>query len=38
LEAGNFEPAGSLIDLVGILVSLFGLALASYLVYIRLQL
>ena len=38
LEAGNFEPAGFLIDLVGILVALFGLALAGYLVYIQLQL
>ena len=38
LEAGNFEPAGFLIDLVAILVALFGLALAGYLVYIQLQL
>jgi inner membrane protein YidH len=37
LEAGKFEPAGFLIDLVGILVALFGLALAAYLVYIQLQ-
>jgi len=35
LESGNFEPAGFLIDLVGILVALFGLALAGYLVYIE---
>lgn len=38
LEAGNFEPAGFLIDLVAILVALFGLVLAGYLVYIQLQL
>ena len=37
LESGRFEPAGFLIDLVGILVALFGLALAGYLVYIQLQ-
>jgi inner membrane protein YidH len=37
LEAGKFEPAGFLVDLVGILVALFGLALAGYLVYIQLQ-
>lgn len=37
LESGNFEPAGSLIDVVGVLVVLFGLALAAYLVYIQLQ-
>jgi putative membrane protein len=38
LEAGNFEPAGFLVDLVGILVALFGFALAGYLVYIGLRL
>jgi len=38
LDAGHFEPAGSVIDLVGILVALFGLALAAYLVYIQLEL
>jgi putative membrane protein len=37
LESGKFEPAGFLIDLVGILVALFGLALAGYLVYIQFQ-
>ena len=37
LESGKFEPAGFLVDLVGILVALFGLALASYLVFIQLQ-
>jgi len=38
LESGTFEPAGFVIDLVGILVALFGLALAFYLVYIELRL
>ena len=38
LESGKFEPAGFLVDLVGILVALFGLALAGYLVYIQFQL
>ena len=38
LESGRFEPAGFLIDLVGILVAMFGLALAGYLVYIQLGL
>jgi putative membrane protein len=36
LDEGRFEPAGFIIDLVGILVALFGLALAGYLVYIQL--
>jgi putative membrane protein len=35
LDSGSFEPAGFLVDLVGILVALFGLALAGYLVYIE---
>ena len=34
LDSGTFEPAGFLVDLVGILVALFGAALAGYLVYI----
>ena len=38
IEIANFEPAGAVIDLVGILVALFGLALAGYLVYIQLRL
>ena len=38
LESGTFEPAGFVIDLVGILTALFGLALAGYLVYIELRL
>jgi hypothetical protein len=37
LETGKFEPAGFLVDLVGILVAIFGVALAAYLVYIQLQ-
>lgn len=37
LESGQFEPAGFVVDLVGMLVALFGLALAAYLVYIQLQ-
>jgi len=38
LEAGNFQPAGFLVDLAAILTALFGLALAVYLVYIELRL
>lgn len=38
LESGKFEPAGFLVDLVGVLVALFGMALAGYLVYIQLRL
>ena len=34
LEAGTFEPAGFLIDLVGLLIGLLGLALAAYLLSI----
>ncbi len=34
LESGNFKPAGFVVDLVGIVTALFGLALAAYLVYI----
>jgi putative membrane protein len=33
LEAGTFEPAGFVLDLVTILTVLFGLALAGYLIY-----
>ena len=33
LEAGQFEPAGFVVDLVTILTVLFGLALAGYLLY-----
>jgi putative membrane protein len=35
LDAGNFQPAGFIIDIVGIVAALFGLALAAYLVYIE---
>ena len=38
LESGRFEPAGFIVDLVAILVVLFGLALAGYLVYIEFRL
>lgn len=38
LESGRFEPAGFVIDFVGILVALAGLALAAYLVFVQLQL
>jgi putative membrane protein len=38
LESGAFEPAGFVVDLVGILVALFGLALAGYLIYIEFHL
>jgi putative membrane protein len=37
LESGKFEPAGFLVDLVAILVALFGLALGGYLLYIQFQ-
>jgi putative membrane protein len=37
LEAGRFEPAGFIIDLMGILTALFGLVLAGYLIYIDLR-
>ena len=36
IDSGNFQPAGFIIDLVGIVTALFGLALAAYLVYIEL--
>jgi putative membrane protein len=38
IESGTFQPAGFLVDLVGILVALFGLVLGGYLVYIELRL
>ncbi len=38
LEAGNFEPAGFIIDLVSIFVALAGVALAVYLIYIEFSL
>jgi uncharacterized membrane protein YidH (DUF202 family) len=33
LDAGTFQPAGFLVDLVTILTVLFGLVLAGYLIY-----
>jgi putative membrane protein len=38
LESGTFEPAGFVVDLVAIITTFFGLALAGYLVYIELRL
>lgn len=38
LEAGTFTPGGFVVDLVGVLTALFGLALAGYLVYIGVRL
>lgn len=38
LDSGHFEPAGFIVDLVAMLVVLFGLALAGYLVYIEFRL
>jgi len=38
LDSGNFEPAGFVVDLVGILTAVFGLALAGYLIYIEMRL
>lgn len=35
LDAGTFEPAGFVLDLITILTVLFGIALALYLVYIE---
>jgi putative membrane protein len=37
IDSGSFQPAGFLIDLVGIVTALFGLALAAYLIYIDLH-
>jgi putative membrane protein len=34
LEEGKFEPAGFIVDMVTILTVLFGVALASYLIYV----
>jgi putative membrane protein len=38
LDAGTFEPAGFVLDLVTILTVLFGLALAGYLIYTEMSL
>jgi uncharacterized membrane protein YidH (DUF202 family) len=35
LDAGTFEPAGFVLDLVTILTVLFGMMLAGYLIYIE---
>ena len=35
LDAGTFQPAGILIDLVAVLMAVFGIILAGYLVWIR---
>lgn len=35
LDAGTFEPAGFVLDLVTVLTVLFGLVLAAYLIYIE---
>jgi putative membrane protein len=35
LDAGTFEPAGFVVDLVTILTVLFGVALAGYLIFIE---
>jgi inner membrane protein YidH len=35
LEAGTFQPAGYIIDIVAIITVAFGLALAAYLIYIQ---
>ncbi len=33
LDAGTFEPAGFVVDLITVLTVLFGLVLAAYLIY-----
>jgi uncharacterized membrane protein YidH (DUF202 family) len=33
LDAGTFEPAGFVVDLITVLTVLFGVALAGYLIY-----
>jgi putative membrane protein len=35
LDSDSFEPAGFVIDLVAVVVALFGLALGGYLIYIE---
>jgi putative membrane protein len=37
IDSGDFQPAGFVIDLVAIVTTVFGLALAGYLVYIQLR-
>jgi putative membrane protein len=36
IDTDSFEPAGAIIDLVAILLALFGIVLAGYLVWIKL--
>lgn len=38
IESGKFQPAGFIIDLVGVVVTLLGLGLAAYLIYIEVHL
>lgn len=38
LAAGQFQPAGFLIDFAAVLAALFGIALAAYLVYVGFRL
>ena len=38
LESGSFQPAGFVIDLVGVLTAILGLTLATYLIVIELRL
>jgi putative membrane protein len=38
IESGRFEPAGFVIDFVGVLIALTGLALAAYLILVQYQL
>jgi hypothetical protein len=35
LDTDSFEPAGFVIDLVAVVIALFGLALGGYLIYIE---
>jgi len=35
LDEGKFQPAGFIVDLVAVLIVLFGLALAGYLIYVQ---
>lgn len=35
LDSGNFQPAGTVIDVVAVFTVGFGLALAGYLIYIQ---
>lgn len=35
LDAGTFEPAGAVLDIVTVLTALFGLGLVGYLIYVE---